>query len=423
MSRYISLKLDIVATDTGWGWQIFHRSSGSNQSIVGIRPFPVDISADSIKRMVDNSISSGGLTQLRACGAEIYGKIFPKEIFQEIESSDSGDILFVVPPEWADIPFEIIYTSRGYLGCLFKVGTIINVQSGNRPENKHCVASGSLLIISDPAGDIASAREEGFALKEVARKDGKQVHLLLSADKSKICHAIEDSSIVHFCGHSFCTDDAQTGGWQISSNTLFDLSDMEFIGTRPTVPWIVFSNSCYGGDCGGKENLSGIAGAFLKAGVAQVIGPIAKINDQEALSFARLFYGHLFKGQMPSSALLGAKQKTEGRHINSCSHLFYRLYGDPCYSPPIFDSNGENLIDNTNKPRLRRAIIIITIVFVLFIALVIILTGKCDENNIMYFPASQHSYYDQKPGKDINLRYSYINGNSNGFQTSTKDLR
>jgi hypothetical protein len=98
-----------------------------------------------------------------------------------------------------------------------------------------------------------------------------------------------------------------------------------------------FLNSCYASSCGRDSNLWGIAGAFLKAGVSQVIAPIKRINDREALAFARSFYGCLFKGISPAESLCSAKQGMQKSNPDSVTPLLYRLYGDPCFSPKPVD--------------------------------------------------------------------------------------
>ena len=77
--------------------------------------------------------------------------------------------------------------------------------------------------------------------------------------------------------------------------------------------------------------LSGIAGAFMRAGVAQVIGPAVQINDREAGAFAERFYGFLFKGGNAGEALLMARRKL-AEDNSAVTPLLYRLYGDPCFA-------------------------------------------------------------------------------------------
>ena len=107
---------------------------------------------------------------------------------------------------------------------------------------------------------------------------------------------------------------------------------MEKIGESSQPPWLVFSNSCYAGNTGGDTDFSGIAGAFLKAGVSQVIGPVKKVNDIDALNFAKIFYSFLFKGMNPSESLLAAKQQNMKEGSRGITSFLYRLYGDPCFS-------------------------------------------------------------------------------------------
>jgi len=259
---------------------------------------------------------------------------------EEIERAKGGDILFYLPPEWANIPFELCYIpNKGFLGRIFQIGTMICLQTEGTVR-KELPSYEKMLIIADPAGNLPSAHHEGVYLKQFARKNGLEIHLIASGQRQKISEAIEKSSMVHFAGHSFDTDSPHTTGWEIGSDTILNLSEIEKMRKSLSVPWLIFSNSCHAGNCGEGPYLSGIAGAFLKAGVSQVIAPIKWVNDREALEFARSFYKYLFKRVTPAESLRAAKQERQKSNPDSVTPLFYRLYGDP-----RFDPKAGNLLD------------------------------------------------------------------------------
>lgn len=227
-----------------------------------------------------------------------------------------------------------------------------------------------MLIIADPAGNLPSAHREGMHLKQFAKKSSLEIQLIASGQRSKILDAIKTSSIVHFAGHSFDTGSPHSTGWEIGPDMVLDLTAIEEIGKNFSVPWLIFSNSCHASNCSEGSNLSGIAGAFLKAGVSQVVAPIKRINDGQALEFARSFYKYLFKGKTPAESILASKQEMQKINTNSVTHLLYRLYGDPRFNPRASDLSTE--VSQRDKKSLRLklmawALLVIGIVFALLL--------------------------------------------------------
>jgi len=337
MNRRCSLRLDLVGDGEAWSWRMFFRTSGPNPSIDRKIPLPQSASPDEIISSLYEKLGIPGTARIRAWGSHLWQTIFPQQIKREIKDAEGGDILFNVPPAWANIPFELCYiANKGFLGQIFQIGTIICLESENRVR-KDLLPYERLLIIADPGGDLPSAHHEGMDLKEFAKKSGIETHLIVSGDKSKILEAMEISSMVHFAGHSFDTGKPDSTGWMIGPDAVLNPTEIEQMRTSPSVPWLIFSNSCHASSCGRDSNLWGIAGAFLKAGVSQVIAPIKRINDRDALAFARSFYGCLFKGMPPAESLCFAKQEMQKCHPDSVTPLLYRLYGDPCFSPKPVD--------------------------------------------------------------------------------------
>ena len=76
-----------------------------------------------------------------------------------------------------------------------------------------------------------------------------------------------------FCRTFLSTPDVHSTGWALENGMLFDIADIENIGANQPVPCLVFSNSCDAATCSG---LSGIAGAFLNAGIPGLLHRHAK---------------------------------------------------------------------------------------------------------------------------------------------------
>lgn len=113
---------------------------------------------------------------MRNLGIDLFHSIFPLEIVDMLKNAanaDVCDIYFKVPLKWADIPFELCYIpKRGFLGQIFRIGTTIRVEMGDR-RGKEPPPIHKMLIITD---STEKACQEGEELKEQAKKNSWDTH-------------------------------------------------------------------------------------------------------------------------------------------------------------------------------------------------------------------------------------------------------
>ncbi|MGA1867212.1 MAG: extracellular solute-binding protein [bacterium] len=379
----LSLMLTLNREEEYWLWDMVNRTSGQQRAITRkirtpnpIRPAEIISSLNQIFSHNHSTITIPSLKdKLREWGNEIWHRVFPHRIKNVIERAEEGDIFFRLPPEWADIPFELCYISSKdkFLGHIFQIGTVIILQpeedgeeEGDSQKQPHL---DKMLIIADLIGNLSYAHHEGMELKKLADKykiDRTVINRPLTTDV--LLDHLRIHHVVHFAGHSHDTGNPDSTGWEINKNKLFNLHDIGKLRKGLSVPWLIFSNSCDAGMCGCDAHLHGIAGTFLKAGISQVIAPFKKVNDGEALKFAKYFYNNLFDGNPPSSSLLHAKKKVFEENPDSVTPLLYRLSGDPrfgvkdgIYKPPPRKRNkGNNAL-----PRVIKALTIVLVVSII----------------------------------------------------------
>lgn len=340
MIRRCSLRLDLLTVESKLTWQVFDRLTGKNGAIARTIPiFEVSDSRhffnslDNIIEKISNNINMQTcLALLRAWGSKTSKEIFPNEIINMLSLCDCGDILFMVSLDWADFPFELMYMQNRFLGQKFHIGTIINTGFSKGADNNYN-QKGDLLIITDSSEKLKSVCHEGECLKSIAVKRNRQVRLVMKADNYKLNSGIPEASIVHFAGHSGPDLQHSKAGWKLGKENYFDTDDMIKLGACTMLPWLVFSNSCDGGRISVDPGLSGIAGAFLYAGVHQVVGPFCKLNDMQAKCCTIQFYKSLFKGKSAAQALTSLRNKCTQEV--GLTPLFYRLFGDPRYREQI----------------------------------------------------------------------------------------
>ncbi len=339
MKRRCSLRLDLLTGESNLIWQVFDRITGRNGGIARtistshqVDPGKIIKSfKDSVFKLPVGSTDQQVLESLYAWGKIACKEIFPDEIQRKLSSYDCGDVLFMVPIQWADFPFELIYLQNSFLGQRFLIGTILNTGISQADE-KHYNQKGDLMIIADSSEVLQSVCRERESLKNIAINRKRQVRLILQANVQKLIAEIPGASIVHFAGHSGPDQKYDTAGWRLSEGHYFDTDDIIKIGESPVLPWLVFSNSCDGGRVMINPGLSGIAGAFLSAGVHQVVGPLCKLNDMQAKCCTLLFYSGLFRGKSAAQALTSLRKRCPKEA--GLTPLFYRLFGDPRFREP-----------------------------------------------------------------------------------------
>lgn len=120
------------------------------------------------------------------------------------------------------------------------------------------------------------------------------------------------------------------------------LSGAEIAGNG-NLPSLVFFNACEAGRVRkaqerGEEDLDiarriernvGLAGAFLRGGVANYIGTYWPVGDDAALEFAGTFYRELLLGVNMGNALLAGRRKIEA--LESVDWADYIHYGNQSF--------------------------------------------------------------------------------------------
>ena len=384
MGRSCSLRLDLDSLSGQMFWKLFHRTAGTNASIATPCSTEKIIDLHCQLEKFRAVVNRQNVADLHAWAASISSGIIPQLIQSEFDKADQGDILFVVSPQMAEFPFDFLISRGEFLCKRFRCGTIICSDGFLRTVTIN-TESEELLVLANQAPDLTMVSNETAAIRELGRSHKRTMRHLNDARKEKVFSCINQASIVHFAGHSFHTGDRTTSGWQTAPGELFDLCDMEHIGRSGKVPWLVFSNSCHAGNSGEDCELAGIAGALMKSGIPQVIGPVSRINDSDASNSALDFYRYLFKGKNPAEALLSMRKSLAGKVL---APYLYRLYGDPCFTPIRKDSVSDIAEQKTfqKKKKLskkKQNVILI----VLLVMLIILLFIPINNSGIMYVPA------------------------------------
>ncbi len=322
MSVRLSCIFELIDTKGIRGWRVINRASG-NSPLSTISEMPVQNVPQSIIENFTESLGRNSIADVFESGRIVATQLFPKNIFDLINSADGGDILFRVPAEWADVPFELCDCGSGFIGQLFAVGTIIgdSISSANSfaSVNDHA----EVLFVATTDGTPAAAVECG-SLSAMFRRRFASARNAVNPSIERLLAVLSQSGFAHIAGH------ASVEGLHLSDGVL----QPEKIAALKKSPAMVFINACSAGKLGGA-GMSGLAGAFLSVGSQIVIAPFVPVRDVDAHNTATGFYKLLLdkKGMAPAEAIRRIRlTDAKAGLINS---LVCRIFGDPLTSLPL----------------------------------------------------------------------------------------
>ena len=334
MLKKLSLKLELYELEDQWTWHISHRENQIYNPIEIKYNIP---NQQAIEKNIAAFLNKGrwDLDEIQKYGSNISQELLPRELINIFQQYTTGEILFLVPPRAADLPFEFLYIpNMGFLNLYFQIGICIYISKdiGHYQSANKVTAirkNDKFLIISNPDHNKKVIHHESGKVKTVIKKNNCSTYLIATDSKKRIIEALQKTSIVHFSAQSSDTGNLHESGWELSKGITFTINDIKKLENVHRVPWLIFSNSCEAGRFGNSSQISGIAGAFLKAGVNNFIAPSIKVNSRESLIFALLFYKYLFIEKFPALALFYARKKMAELYPNSITPFLYRFYGDP----------------------------------------------------------------------------------------------
>jgi len=205
-------------------------------------------------------------------------------------------LLLVLDPGLLGLPWELMHSGIGFLGLELAVGRIVR---GVQAESTLAVGperSWRTLVVCDPRGDLIGSYYEGLTLRDELAQGDKRVEVDLRSSEvslAEVRRLLREYDIVHFAGHAERGGGAERGWW-LRDGVLGPTAIRELAGGR-RFPRLIFSNACRSagdGSVGGLD-ATGLAAAFLEAGVEHYIGTIQDVPDEPASLFALTFYATL----------------------------------------------------------------------------------------------------------------------------------
>jgi CHAT domain-containing protein len=304
-----------------------------------VQEYVVDPSPDLVKRLCDqiDRIVNDALgpaptgtdpaVELARTGKLLYHTLFPSsdgsipELVQRLRQAD-GPLL--IRTNESSIPWELLHDGADFLALAHDVGrrTFVTrrVVTGRTID-----VIGRALIVGDPLGDLASARQEAEWIKSWLHERGVDCTLLLG-EQATLLRVIDELSagdydLLHYCGHVVVPFGTKYVGLRLHGDELLDRRALEPLAQFGAPP-IVFVNGCASAD-----NLANLCVSFMVMGAKVVVGNRYAVQEEPARQFAEGFYTDLISGATAGAAIRSARGAL--RESSAIDWAGFVLYGDP----------------------------------------------------------------------------------------------
>jgi CHAT domain-containing protein len=281
--------------------------------------------------------SSQTLDELRRRGSDLYDLLFNSGLKRRLADTTAQYLMLNMNEEALPIPWEILYDGQQFMGRRFAMGRHVRTSEKALGKSRPAPLCASMLVVSNPSEDLYSSSQEGVAISsEFAGSSRVKVHLINGAlRRGDAIAQLRECDIFHYSGHArFEADQPGQSGWILSDGrlTINDIKE-RLAGGDALFPSLVFCNACQSGQAaeGRGENVSsGMAGAFLLAGVRHYIGTFWEVLDAPSGDLAVIFYRRLAAGHSIGKALQAARERlATDRGETNLIWASYVLYGDP----------------------------------------------------------------------------------------------
>ena len=263
--------------------------------------------------------------ELKQLGILMYDLSIPEEIKPELKNLSTP---LVIRTNQSQLPWELLHDGEEFLGIKRPVARAIWTRVGRIHNDAPVLRQirTSILIISDPTGQLPQARIETKNLIQslpdtidfevVSGEDATVAEVLLMLNSSKY-------NVIHYSGDVGLDTKKKSYYLKLADGKLF-ASDIKR-GSRGQP--LVFVNGC--SSSAENPGTEGIARAFLDRGASGFIGTLWPVLDEGAQIFATHFYRAILRGTPLGEALRLARKKTKEDRPYDATWASFVLYGNP----------------------------------------------------------------------------------------------
>ncbi|MBW2063319.1 MAG: CHAT domain-containing protein [Deltaproteobacteria bacterium] len=288
-------------------------------------------------------------------GSLIFKYMIPLNLREYLHRASAEDM--VLSTDDVEIPWELLHDGEGFLCVKHSLGRKVQTRTPfrefKRPETKMLTA----LFIADPTKDLPDAKKEVNAIVEKISNLGLMDVDYLNQEEATVYNVLEKLEarvydIFHYAGHvEFNASNPEESILRLHDDSIMAEYLFQIMDTPPK---FAFMNACSSAKTAGIEyletqgKLTGMASAFLSAGVGAYIGTLWPVHDEVASEFSIDFYKRILNGESIGLALKNAKKDIfdkYGGYTNTWASFI--LYGEP--GLVLFEPESEETIQGLTK--------------------------------------------------------------------------
>jgi len=266
-------------------------------------------------------------------GLHIVEHFVPRPIRKVLNETRSDGVQFVLAPEVARFPWELMFLEKGFL-CLNRCVGKQAIFSNNAPQAPIPRADGppKVLFVVNPTEDLPEVQSHGESLFNMVEglAPGLEASFLSGkrAQRIDLLRRLSSTDVVYYVGHAeYDAQSPEQSAWILNDGriTSADFRKLE------RVPKIIFANACESGREATwtasrlltSEPL-GLASGLIFSGASAYVGALWPIPASPSLTFAREFLLHLFSRQPVGSCVRKARLRAFEAH--ECDGLIWAAY-------------------------------------------------------------------------------------------------
>lgn len=308
--------------------------------------------------------------QLKNCGQILYDELFPLAVKERLNSLESLFLTLEIDEDLNFVPWELLFDGEDFLCRRFAMGRIVRtrqVVDTSRFPSRKTQSPLRVLLLYDPKGDLSQGEKEPFLgeAEKLLNNFGNHTEIKIDLksrhiEKATVRQSLREYDIIHYAGHAdYNEKEPEKSGWKLVNGKFIAQDLTKMIGTRKSMPLLIFSNACRSGrvdftlEQDYQNRVFSLARIFLVSGVRHYIGTFWDILNKESAEFASLFYQNLFAGQSIGEALQRARisfSTASGKQTALWSS--YILYGSPSVSYIKSAEQQDHLIHPMGHPEL-----------------------------------------------------------------------
>jgi CHAT domain-containing protein/pimeloyl-ACP methyl ester carboxylesterase len=344
----------------GW-WSRIHVRAGKNRSLIFTLPShrarseesQQDVQRGTIDGLIAQAVRDPQWDQSLA--TSMFELMIPNRLKGSFR--DLNNILFILDPEAAHYPWELIYDRRTGQDkpLVVQVGMIRQFSTTTFQERVVDVNNKNILVVGNPANsppgfaDLPGAEQEASLVAAKFKEFGYKVIPEIHTGSNAIMNSLfaNDYRVLHLAGHGVyrhCIEHAQNEEPECYTGVVLGegvyLTANE-INNKMDIPELVFINCCHLGTIDNpaestkyafNEFAASLSQKLIEMGVKAVVAAGWAVDDSAALTFAEVFYDHLLKGSTFGESVKAAREETYELHKDRTNTwAAYQCYGDPAY--------------------------------------------------------------------------------------------